>query len=58
MSAGSLHQVFGVVHFRVVPKTLSEGLIRKHWHARTVRLTDREVELHDMIGPLLRRPTQ
>ena len=54
MSARSEHQIDGGVHFRVVPRTLSEGLIRKHWRARTVRLTDREVELHDMVGPLLR----
>jgi hypothetical protein len=52
MSARSEHQINGGVRFRVVPKTLSEGLIRKHWRARTVRLSDREVELHDMIGPL------
>ena len=54
MSAASEHQISGGVHFRVVPKTLPEGLIRKHWRARTVRLSDREVELHNMIGPLLR----
>ena len=54
MSATSEHQISGGVHFRVVPQTLREGLIRKHWRARTVRLSDREVELHNMIGPLLR----
>jgi hypothetical protein len=55
MSAASEYQISGGVHFRVVPRTLSEGLIRKHWRARTVRLSDREPELHAMIGPLLRR---
>lgn len=55
MSAESLHQICGAVHFTVVPRTLAEGLIRKHWQARTVRLTDREIELQNMIGPLLRR---
>jgi len=54
MSAQSQHQISGGVHFRVVPHTLLESLIRKHWQARTVRLTDREIELHELIGPLLR----
>lgn len=54
VSAASQHQINGGVHFRVVPRSLPEGLIRRHWRARTVRLTDQELELHDMLGPLLR----
>jgi hypothetical protein len=54
MSAASQHQINGGVHFRVVSRILPEGLIRKHWRARTVRLTDQELQLHDMLGPILR----
>jgi predicted nucleic acid-binding protein len=53
-SAAGQYQINGVIRVAVVPKTLTETVIRKHWRAHTVRLTDREIELHDLVGPLLR----
>ncbi len=53
-SAAGQYQINGGIRVLLAPKTYTETVIRKHWRARTVRLTDREIELHDMVGPLLR----
>lgn len=52
-SSSGEHQISGSVQFALHAGAMSESLIRKHWKANSVALLDREVELHEMIGPLL-----
>lgn len=51
--AAGTRQINGAVHFRVVPRALPEHRLRRHFRASTLWLTDDEIELQDLLGPLL-----
>lgn len=52
-SANGKHQISGSVQFRALPRALSERGLLRHWRASTLWLTDDEVELAELLGPLL-----
>lgn len=51
--ADGKHQIDGDVQFRALPRTLSERRLRRHWRTGSLWLTDDEVALNDILGPLL-----
>ncbi len=59
MSRESTHQISGACQFRRVDKALTEASVRRHWRARTVQLTDGEIEWIDAVRRFstLRPPT-
>jgi predicted nucleic acid-binding protein len=58
MSAESTGQIFGTCRFRFVDKCLTEASIQRHWRARTLQLTDGEIQWMDAVRKfsMLSRP--
>lgn len=51
--ANGEHQIAGHVQFRGLPRPLSERRLLRHWRASTLWLTDDEVDLAELLGPVL-----
>jgi predicted nucleic acid-binding protein len=60
MSAQSQHQINGGCHFRVEPRSIREGELRRLWASRSTRLSDGELRFTDWAAqsPLIVTPSK